>query len=109
LPAIQAPARITAGGLGSLLKEIGMSKTFTRLVGAAAVCAAVAGGMASAQNTDPSSPAASTPANTQPTDQRFNTGSNSSSTSANSTTANSSSSSSTWNADGTQAPRSDRH
>jgi len=83
-----------------------MSKTFTRLLGAATVCAAVAGGMAYAQNSDPMSPAASTPANTQPTDQRFNTGTNSSTSS--STTSNSASSSG-YNTDGTQAPRRDRH
>lgn len=81
-----------------------MSRTFTRLVGAASVCAAVAGGMAYAQNSDPTMPAASAPANTQPNDQRFNTGSNGS----DSTTSNTASGSS-YNADGTQAPRSDRH
>jgi len=83
-----------------------MSKTFTRLVGAAAVCAAVAGGMAYAQATDPNSPAASTPVNTEPTDQRFNTGANASAPTG---TTSSTTSTSTWNADGTQAPRTDRH
>lgn len=77
-----------------------MSKTFTRLLGAAAVCAAVAGGMAYAQNSDPSMPAASATANTTPSDQRFNTGNNSS------TTADSTSN---YNTDGTQAPRRDRN
>jgi len=80
-----------------------MSKTFTRLLGAAAVCAAVAGGMAYAQNSDPSMPAASAPANTTPSDQRFNTGNNSSTSS---TTADSTSN---YNTDGTQAPRRDRN
>lgn len=84
-----------------------MNKTFTRLVGAAAVCAAVAGGMAYAQNSDPNSPAASTPANTQPADQRFNTGTNNSTPASGATTTGNSSG--TWNADGTPAPRTDRH
>lgn len=82
-----------------------MSKTFTRLAGAAAVCAAVAASMAYAQATDPNMPAASTPANTQPTDQRFNTGVNNSTPA----TPSDSASNSNWNADGTQAPRTDRH
>lgn len=85
-----------------------MSKTFTRLLGAAAVCAAVAGGMAYAQNSDPMGPAASTPANTQPNDQRFNTGTNGSSSSSSDMTSNTSSSTG-YNTDGTQAPRRDRH
>ena len=85
-----------------------MSKTFTRLMGAAVVCAAAAAGMAYAQNSDPMSPAASTPANTQPTDQRFNTGANGTSTS-NGNTAASNTSSTGYNTDGTPAPRSDRH
>ena len=83
-----------------------MSKTFTRLAGAAAVCAAVAGGMAYAQATDPNMPAASTPANTQPTDPRFNTGTNGTSTT--SPTSNSTATS-TYNADGSRKPRADRH
>ena len=81
-----------------------MSKTFTRLIGGATVCLAVAGGMAYAQNSDPMSPAASTPANTQPTDQRFNTGTNDSS----STTSNTPSSTA-YNADGTPVKSTDRH
>lgn len=87
-----------------------MSKTFTRLLGATAVCAAVAGGMAYAQNSDPNMPAASTPANTQPTDQRFNTGSNSSTSSSNATSSSASTDSS-YNTDGSskRAPRRDRH
>ena len=83
-----------------------MSKTFTRLLGAAAVCAAVAGGMAYAQNSDPSMPAASAPANTTPSDQRFNTGNNSSTSGTGGTTADSTSN---YNTDGTQAPRRDRN
>jgi hypothetical protein len=87
-----------------------MSKTFTRLLGAAAVCAAVGAGMAYAQNSDPSMPAASTPANTQPSDQRFNTGSTSANSS--STASSTASTDSSYNTDGSttaRAPRRDRH